>query len=400
MTDGRRVAEAAVLSVSQATALVQAHLEMIERVAVEGELSGKLAASGHYYGCLRDGANTLEIIVWKSDVTAGGPLPADGTQVVAYGRIGAWAGSGRSQYRLVVKRLEVAGLGALLARLEVLKQKLLAEGLFDPARKKHLPRLPRRIGIITSPKGAVIRDMLHRIGARCPRPVVVWPVAVQGAGAAEEIARAVAGFNAWPAATRPDVLIVARGGGSLEDLMCFNDERVARAVAGSAIPVVSGVGHEPDVTLCDLAADLRAPTPTAAAEFVVPVRDDLLAELRGAAAWLTRETRGRLERGWEKVDHLRRLLPPPQRQLQQARQRLADWGLRLRPLGPLALRQAGQRLDGLGRVLLGQNPRAPLEKGYAYVTDAAGRMIRRAAEVAGEMELHFADGARGVVARE
>jgi exodeoxyribonuclease VII large subunit len=395
MPEGRRVVEQPTLSVSEATTLIQAHFDAIERVAVTGELQGKLHTSGHWYGSLRDGKSTLDLIIWRGNLARGVVPPEPGTQVVAYGRFNAY----NSKYSLVLDKIEVAGVGALLAKLEELKQKLIAEGLFDTAKKKPIPRLPRRIGIVTSPTGAVIRDMLHRIADRCPRHVVLWPVAVQGMPAAAEIAAAVQGFNALPESRRPDVLIVARGGGSLEDLMAFNDERLVRAVAASTIPVISGVGHEPDVTLCDFAADLRAPTPSAAAELAVPVRSDLLAELNGYAAWLLRDTRNRLQLSWEKLGGLQRLLPAPQKQLRAAHEQLHMFQQRLTPLGPTLLRFANERLDAMHRLLLASNPETPLARGYAHVSTIYGHTVKHVAEAVGELNLRFADGTRRVVAQ-
>ena len=247
-------------------------------VSVRGEVSGfKRAASGHLYFALKDADAVLDAVCWRGVAGRLGIAPEDGLEVVATGKISTYPG--RSRYQIVIERLELSGAGALLALLEKRKKELAAEGLFDEARKRDLPYLPETIGVVTSPTGAVIRDILHRIEGRFPRRVLVWPVTVQGAGAAEEIAAAIAGFNRLDAGgpvPRPDVLIVARGGGSLEDLWAFNEEVVVRAAAASDIPLISAVGHETDVTLIDLAADRRAPTPTAAAEMAVPVRADLL----------------------------------------------------------------------------------------------------------------------------
>ena len=247
-------------------------------VSVRGEVSGfKRAASGHLYFALKDADAVLDAVCWRGVAGRLGIAPEDGLEVVATGKISTYPG--RSRYQIVVERLELSGAGALLALLEARKKALAAEGLFDEARKRDLPYLPETVGVVTSPTGAVIRDILHRIEDRFPRRVLVWPVTVQGAGAAEEIAAAIEGFNrldAGGAVPRPDVLIVARGGGSLEDLWAFNEEVVVRAAAASDIPLIAAVGHETDVTLIDLAADRRAPTPTAAAEMAVPVRADLL----------------------------------------------------------------------------------------------------------------------------
>src|SRR5262245_20297541 len=252
-------------------------------VRVRGELSNvKFPSSGHVYLDLKDDKACLAGIVFR--VTAAripGKVEA-GLEVVVTGRITTYPG--RSQYQIIIETLEPAGLGALMALLEERKRKLAAEGLFAEARKQLLPFLPRVIGVVTSPTGAVIRDILHRLADRFPRQVVVWPVKVQGEGAAEQVAAAIEGFNALPdggAIARPDLLIVARGGGSLEDLWAFNEEIVARAAAASFIPLIAAVGHETDVTLIDFAADKRAPTPTAAAEMAVPVRAELVTQIDG-----------------------------------------------------------------------------------------------------------------------
>jgi exodeoxyribonuclease VII large subunit len=249
------------------------------RVRVRGELSAvKRYPSGHIYLCLKDEAGTLNAIIWKSAMPRIGLKPEDGIEVIATGRISAWGD--KSQYQLIIERLEYAGAGAMLARIEALKIKLAGEGLFE--RRRPLPMLPDLVGVVTSAQGAVLHDIWTTIARRFGRPILLWPVPVQGDGAAEKIAAAINGFSALPrdGVPRPDVLIVARGGGSLEDLMAFNDEAVVRAAAGCSIPLISAVGHETDHTLIDLAADRRAPTPTAAAEMAVPPRLELLADRR------------------------------------------------------------------------------------------------------------------------
>lgn len=252
--------------------------ETYGRVRVRGELSGlKLASSGHLYGDIKDAESIINIVCWKSSFPRLSIRPEDGMEVIVTGKVTSYPKN--SRYQLVIDQMELAGEGALLKLLEDRRKKLAAEGLFESARKKPIPFLPARIGVVTSPTGAVIRDILHRISERFPLPVLLWPVAVQGDGAAQQIAAAIHGFNALPQSLKPDVLIVARGGGSLEDLMAFNDEAVVRAAADSKIPLISAVGHETDTTLIDYAADLRAPTPTGAAEMAVPVRLDLLAGL-------------------------------------------------------------------------------------------------------------------------
>src|SRR5580700_5196164 len=250
-------------------------------VRVRGEISGlKFHSSGHVYFDLKDDKAVLNAVIWRAVAQRLKVKPQAGLEVVCTGRISTYAGS--SRYQIIVEQVELAGLGALMAMLEERKKRLTAEGLFATERKKKLPYLPGVIGVVTSPTGAVIRDIMHRLSARFPRRVLLWPVAVQGERAASEIAAAIRGFNVLPAGgpvPRPDVLIVARGGGSIEDLMAFNEEIVVRAAAESAIPLISAVGHETDTTLIDFASDARAPTPTAAAEMAVPVRSELLSQV-------------------------------------------------------------------------------------------------------------------------
>src|SRR5947199_2069783 len=279
--------------------------ENFSYVRVRGEISGyKRHSSGHCYFALKDAEAVLDAVCWRQTAIRLPIRPEDGMEVVCTGRLTTYPG--RSKYQLVVDSIALAGIGALLRLLEERRQRLAAEGLFAAERKKKLPFLPQVIGIVTSPTGAVIRDILHRLADRFPRRVLLWPVAVQGDGAAAQIAAAIDGFNriaAGASVPRPDLLIVARGGGSLEDLMAFNEEIVVRAAAASAIPLISAVGHETDTTLIDFVSDRRAPTPTAAAEMAIPARADLLADvaqkaarLAGALAGATRERRLRLIR--------------------------------------------------------------------------------------------------------
>ncbi|MBM3565384.1 MAG: exodeoxyribonuclease VII large subunit, partial [Alphaproteobacteria bacterium] len=279
-----------VLSVGEVAQAVKAAVEgAFPLVRVRGEISGfKRAPSGHLYFALKDQEAVLSAVSWRGTAGRLGLAPEDGMDVIATGRLTTYPG--RSQYQMIVERLELAGEGALLKLLEERKKKLAAEGLFAAERKKPIPYLPNVIGVVTSPTGAVIRDILHRLAERFPRRVLLWPVLVQGEGAAEQIAAAIRGFNDLPAGgpvPRPDVLIVARGGGSIEDLWAFNEEIVVRAAAASAIPLISAVGHETDTTLIDYASDKRAPTPTAAAEMAVPVRAELMARVGEAGLRLT-----------------------------------------------------------------------------------------------------------------
>jgi exodeoxyribonuclease VII large subunit len=255
-------------------------------VRVRGEISGFRGphSSGHCYFALKDESAKIEAVIWKFALARMRFRPQEGLEVIATGKLTTYPGS--SKYQIVIEALEPAGVGALMALMEERKRKLAAEGLFAEARKQLLPWLPEVVGVVTSPTGAVIRDILHRLEDRFPRRVLVWPVKVQGEGSAEQVAAAIRGFNALPDGgriPRPDVLIVARGGGSLEDLWSFNEEIVVRAAADSAIPLISAVGHETDVTLIDFAADKRAPTPTAAAEMAVPVRSELLVKIESLA---------------------------------------------------------------------------------------------------------------------
>jgi exodeoxyribonuclease VII large subunit len=301
-------------------------------VRVRGEISGYKGphGSGHCYFTLKDEGARIDAVIWRSAFARMRLKPEEGLEVFVTGRLTTYPG--KSTYQIVIETLEPAGLGALMALVEERKKRLAAEGLFDAARKQLLPFLPELIGVITSPTGAVIRDILHRLADRFPRPVMVWPVRVQGDGSAEEVAAAIRGFNALTLdgpIRRPDLLIVARGGGSLEDLWSFNEEIVVRAVAASVIPLISAVGHETDVTLIDFAADVRAPTPTAAAERAVPVRIDLVGRLDG----LTRRSLACWRRCQEaRRSELRaaaRALPSPEALLALPRQRLDQASARL-----------------------------------------------------------------------
>lgn len=354
-------------------------------------------------------------------------------EVVCTGRLTTYPG--RSNYQLVIEGMELAGQGAILKMLEARKQKLAAEGLFDAARKKPLPFLPRVIGVVTSPTGAVIRDILHRIADRFPCHVIVWPAVVQGATAASEVARGIAGLNALP--NPPDVIIVARGGGSFEDLMPFNEEIVVRAAAASKIPLISAVGHETDVTLIDFASDVRAPTPTGAAEMAVPVRDNLMAQLLDDAQRLFQTMAQRLNAARDKIGLLSRPLASPARLLEGPTQRLdravmqTEHGFqkclmatetklnraanRLRTpadvvgaatlkLGNASERMAtasqklldkpSQNIDSLSRMLESLSFKKVLERGYAVLRDDGGKLIsRKKSAVAGSTaKVTFFDG--------
>jgi exodeoxyribonuclease VII large subunit len=298
-------------------------------VRVRGEISGFRGphSSGHCYFSLKDEGAKIDAVIWRGSFNRLRAKLQEGLEVIATGKLTSYPG--KSSYQIIIENVEPAGAGALMALLEERKRKLAAEGLFDTDRKKPLPYLPQVIGVITSPTGAVIRDILHRLNDRFPRHVLVWPVRVQGETAAVEVVNAINGFNAMR--QKPDLLIVARGGGSLEDLWPFNDEAIVRAVAASTIPIISAIGHETDTTLIDHAADWRAPTPTAAAERAVPVRVDLLAEL---ASLLARQRRAILRVSQDRNLRLKsasRALPKPNDVLAIARQRLDASSTRLAP---------------------------------------------------------------------
>ncbi|HYI48317.1 MAG TPA: exodeoxyribonuclease VII large subunit [Allosphingosinicella sp.] len=403
------------LSVSELSAALKRSVEDgFGHVRVRGEISGfKRVGSGHCYFTLKDDGACIDAVIWRGQAASVRFQPEDGIEVIATGKLTTYPA--RSRYQIVVERLELAGQGALMALLDKRRLALAAEGLFDEGRKRPLPFAPRTIGVVTSPTGAVIRDIIHRLEDRFPTHVVLWPVPVQGEGAAEKIAAAIVGFNALPAP--PDLLIVARGGGSIEDLWAFNEEVVVRAVAGSAIPTISAVGHETDTTLTDFAADMRAPTPTAAAELAVPVRADLLAQVRELGGRAERCARRASERGSEQLQALLRhwpereaLLAPQQQKLDdlaerlpralrgrldRARGELGRAGGALRPaLLESAHRRAKEKLDSLWRVALLAHPNKPLERGYARVENRDRRTIMSAAAAreAKRLRLIFQDG--------
>ncbi|MBI3711016.1 MAG: exodeoxyribonuclease VII large subunit [Proteobacteria bacterium] len=343
-------------------------------VRVRGEISRPtVPSSGHCYLRLKDETAVLDAVIWKGTLLRLGLKPEEGMEVVCTGRLTTYPG--KSTYQLIIERVELAGIGALLKMIEERKKRLEAEGLFDPARKKKLPFLPEVIGVITSPTGAVIRDILHRLADRFPRHVLLWPVAVQGEGAAEQVAAAIAGFNALRAGSRvprPDLLIVARGGGSIEDLMPFNEEIVVRAAAASAIPLISAVGHETDTTLIDFAADVRAPTPTAAAEMAVPVRADLLEQLRVGELRLVTALRRLIDERRARIDGMARGLGDPRRLIEERAQRLDDRAERLHLAFANLRANRAARLAELAARL--PHPRQVLERAKDALRDRLARL--------------------------
>ena len=437
------------LSVTElSNALKRAVEDQFGLVRVRGEISGlKFHSSGHVYFDLKDDKSVLNAVIWRGVAAKLRVKLEAGLEVICTGKLSTYGGT--SRYQIIVEQVELAGLGALMAMLEARRKMLAAEGLFDASRKKKLPFLPEVIGVITSPTGAVISDIMHRLDARFPRRVLLWPVAVQGEKAAAEIAAAIAGFNAFDGKRlpRPDLLIVARGGGSVEDLMAFNDEAVVRAAAASAIPLISAVGHETDTTLIDFAADMRAPTPTAAVELAVPERTELLAQTldferrvlrcfsksmgdrRRHLAQLVRVLpraeslfagpRQRLDLAGDKLAHaLRRNSQIHRVRFSKAAAQLRDRMLRDRmmvcaeraaALGERALRaqrtrltEKRRKLDGMLRLLDSVSHKSVLERGFALVRGEDGSVRRRADSIlSGEaLRLTFVDGDVAAVAGE
>ena len=425
-------------SVSEiANALKRTLEDTFGHVRVRGEISGFKgpSASGHCYFAIKDEGAKLDAVIWRGSFGRLRSKMQEGLEVIATGKITSYPM--KSNYQIVIESIEPAGVGALMALLEERKKKLAAEGLFDASRKRPIPYLPQVIGVVTSPTGAVIRDILHRLNDRFPRHVIVWPVRVQGETCAAEVAAAIAGFNAM--ARKPDVIIVARGGGSLEDLWGFNEEAVVRATAASAIPVISAVGHETDTTLIDFASDLRAPTPTAAAEKAVPVRADLLAELASHHARLQGGLRRSMDDRHTRVKSAARALPRPDELLALVRQRFdsasgrlvqalkantREHGARLNRVAPrlslaplktlianerrsldLSGRRAAQaltrivafqrqRFEGIAKLAESLSYKSVLRRGFALVRTEKGKPIHYAADVRQwqALRLEFADG--------
>jgi len=407
-----------------------------DRVRVRGELGRvTIARSGHMYADIKDDKAVLNTIMWKGQVSKLPFRPEEGLEVVATGRLSTYPG--RSNYQLIADSLRPAGAGALMALLEERKKKLAAEGLFDEGHKQALPFLPAVIGVVTSPTGAVIRDILHRIADRFPVTVILWPALVQGDNAAPQIEAAIRGFNAMTGANRPDVLIVGRGGGSIEDLWPFNEENVVRAAFESTIPLISAVGHETDTTLIDYVSDARAPTPTGAAEIAVPVRADLQLNIDELEQRLKRALTMHVRRERQRIDAAR--LPHPERLLETKRQSYDHAATRLgaglqqatarkrivftQIAGPLRPETLGADMrrarDGLRSIAIRARPalmriteskaralaseaklletlsyQATMQRGYALVRTKTGALVRNAKLAAAEASLNisFADG--------
>jgi len=374
-------AERDVYSVARLNAEARLLLESgLPALWVEGEISNFAApASGHWYFTLKDRDAQIRCAMFRARNAGTGFRPKDGQQVLLRGRVSLY--EPRGDYQLIAERMEDAGEGALKREFERLKAKLAAEGLFDAALKRPLPAMPKRIAVITSPTGAAVRDVLHILARRFPpASVLVFPTAVQGAAATASI---VAAIDAASARGDQDVILLVRGGGSIEDLWCFNDERVARAIRRSAVPVVSGVGHEIDFTIADFAADVRAPTPSGAAEIAVPDRRTLLAAVAAAGERLQLQAQRLLRRAGERFDVLSQRLARahPGNRLQQQVQRLDELDLRLRRAWEASWNGAQQRLLLAQRGLDSISPLATLERGYAIVTGPDGRVLQDADDV-------------------
>ena len=429
-------------SVSELSSVLKRMIEgEFSNVRIRGEI-GRVSrpASGHLYFDLKDDKSVIASVTWKGQASKLATQPEEGLEVVATGKITTFAG--QSRYQMIVSEMSVAGIGALMAQLEKRKKKLEAEGLFDKNIKKEIPYLPEIIGVVTSPSGAVIRDILHRLSDRFPRKVLLWPVSVQGESCAPEVTAAINGFNKLTpggAMPRPELIIVARGGGSIEDLWGFNEESVVRAAFESEIPLISAVGHETDTTLIDLASDLRAPTPTAAAEYAVPVRADLMGWLSSMEERRVRSLTSNLEIKRQRLKDLSRGLPTPSDLVAMAAQRLdavsdrlpralsavsnnkrtlllqTSAGLRGRLLQNklidrtkemnrfvksieanirLIIQRNQSSLDGLERIRQTLGYEATLRRGYTVVRNKDGKLITRLkdADVNKELEIEFYDG--------
>ena len=432
---GSNVPEMSVIDL--ANALKRTLEQNFSHIRVRGELSGiKIAASGHLYGDIKDVDANVNIVCWRGTMSKLGIKPEDGMDVIVTGRVSSYAKS--SRYQIIIEKMELAGEGALLKLLEERRKKLAAEGLFNPDIKKPLPFLPKVIGVVSSPTGAVIQDIMHRLKDRFPSHVLLWPVNVQGAGSDVQITQAIEGFNRLDGSTlpRPDLLIVARGGGSLEDLMAFNEENVVRAVAASHIPVISAVGHETDTTLIDYVADVRAPTPTGAAEIAVPVRLQLMSQIQNnherliaSATRLTAHKNDQLKARSGRLTHPKQILESkaqsidflseklsnsltiklkdkksalanrasklvsPRFLIEQKTQALFHLNDRLQKTSLTLIKDKNMQLDAHVRVLNSLSPKGILKRGYALVFDASGQLIRKSTDLsAGQaINIEFSD---------
>ena len=433
------------MTVGELSATIKRTLESaFDYVRVKGEISRpSMPASGHIYFTLKDDTHNLGAVVWRGMASSLEVRPEEGLEVIATGKLTSF--SGQSKYQLVVRSLEIAGEGALLKQLEERKRRLESEGLFAQDTKQALPPFPKTIGIVTSPTGAVIQDILHRLSDRFGVHVLVWPVLVQGQGSAEQVSAAITGFNQITPASdlpRPDLLIIARGGGSLEDLMAFNEESVVRAAAASQIPLISSIGHETDTTLLDFAADRRAPTPTAAAEMATPVKAEILAKigewdvrqksamqrrlddarmqlsalLRGlshpservnaqnqaldfAYTRLIRHTDKQLYTAEQKLSQLSARLMPPHQKLALMTRRFDQAAQKLTPLLSAMIERYEARLAAGERLLEANSFTKVLERGFALVRDGDGQAVKQGQTLrtGQEVSITFADLTRSAV---
>ena len=433
------------ITVSELSGAIKRTLEgSFDYVRVRGEISRpSFPASGHVYFTLKDDSHNLGAVIWRGVAAGLDVRPEEGLDVIVTGKITTF--SGQSKYQLNVRSIEIAGEGALLKMLEERKKRLEAEGLFAPEKKQAIPAFPRVIGVVTSPTGAVIQDILHRLEDRFGVHVLVWPVLVQGQGSAEQVAEAIGGFNKLDEASslpRPDLLIIARGGGALEDLMSFNEEIVVRAAAASQIPLISSIGHETDTTLLDHVADRRAPTPTAAAEMATPVLADIKARIadwqarqysamgrllqsadqalqasaRGlshpveklnaqaqrvdyAHSQLIRHLEGRLLRAENTLSQMGARLVPPHLQLANMTRRFDLASSKIVPLASSIIERQTSRFDAAQRLLEANSYNKVLARGFVLVRNKAGEAVKSAHDLAaGEaVKLVFADGDKGAI---
>ncbi|MBQ3117231.1 MAG: exodeoxyribonuclease VII large subunit [Alphaproteobacteria bacterium] len=395
--------EKPILSVTEISLSLKSCVEQIfSDIRVRGEVIGvKKAPSGHTYFSLKDSDSVLSAVCWRGrDKTTTDSL-TDGLEIVCTGKLSTYPG--RSNYQMIVEKAEPAGIGALLKLLNDRKIKLEKEGLFEISRKKQIPYLPDIIGVVTSPTGAVIRDIMHRLNERFPRHVLLWPVLVQGEGAAEQITTAINGFNAIPQEgihtptgfiPRPDLLIVARGGGSFEDLWCFNEENVVRAAAASQIPLISAVGHETDTTLIDYAADLRAPTPTGAAEKAVPVHAELSAYVSEAQERLIDGLYRLLENAQNKLETYSRAMPKLSDIIQSFFEKLEDRSERLKNSINYYMKSTGNQLDMQSKLLQSYSFNAVLERGFTLILNNNKQILssKSIAEQEENLNIRFCDG--------
>ena len=398
--------EQPILSVTEVSLTLKSCVEQVfGHVRVRGEVSGiKTVSSGHTYFSLKDKESVLSAICWRGTSASTRAALQEGLEVICTGKLSTYPS--RSTYQMIVESAEPAGIGALLKLLNERKEQFEKEGLFDPAHKKPIPFLPTYIGVITSPTGAVIRDIMHRLNDRFPRQVYLWPVAVQGEGAADQISKAIQGFNSIPSSGlqtpggvifRPDVLIVARGGGSLEDLWCFNEESVVRATYESDIPIISAVGHETDTTLIDYVSDLRAPTPTGAAEMAVPVRSHLLTQLQTLNTRLTDSLYRLVDTKGLQLKSLS--LPDLSETVNILFQKLDDRSERLHIAFQGYWRQINSKFETVSKLLKSYSYHSILERGFALISGPSGQIISHLADAKREkrLQISFSDGSLGVM---